>query len=386
MTWSRYLLAVLILLCVSSSPILAHGYPSGGTYPPEFTQRRGEWYDSWGYNRNYAEGNDGFLPNLAYESIGTNRELAYSIGEQFKNSYTDRVQRAEAILSYVQRWTDYGYDEDNVRVAGQAQPEWAWNADEMAHMFDENTLTVATGDCEDMSFLCSTIYLTAGYEVVLVSPEGHVALMIWLPEYDNANYIWDMQDGRGEGWIWVEATGEQNPLGWTPPDFSDGNFQVYQLSSMISINYSPSDPQAEDDVTVTVSVSAQSSPIQQVLLRYSVNGGSYSSLVMTYVGSSTYKANIPRQAKGAVVKFYAYATDTQGIVSESSELSYTVGGGFEVPGLDIPGLQIPGFPWESIVVGLALGFVAMYLLAARRLSSSMAGAAVRSMRRRGGRR
>jgi hypothetical protein len=380
MTWSKYLLVAIILACVSASPILANGFPSGGTYPPEFTQRNGEWYDSWGYTRTNAEGSDGFLPNLAYESIGTNRELAYSIGEQFKTNYADRVDRAKAILAYVQKWTEYGYDEDNVRIAGQAQPEWAWNADEMTHMFDQTTGTVATGDCEDMSFLCSTLYLAAGFDVALVSPEGHVALMIWLPEYDNANYIWDMQDGRGEGWIWVEATGEKNPLGWTPPDFSDGNFQVWPLNSMISVNYTPSDPKAEDDVTVTVSVSTRSSTIQQVLLRYSVNGGSYRSLTMTTAGSSTYRATIPKQAEGAVVKFYASATDTQGIVSESSELSYTVGGGFELPGLEIPGLQIPGFPWESIIIGLAVGFAALYLLAARRPIASMPGAAVRSVR------
>ncbi len=238
----------------------------------------------------------------------------------------------------------------------------------MAHMFDETTSTVAIGDCEDMAFLCSTLYIAAGFDVVLVSPEGHVALMIWLPEHDNANYYWDIQDGRGEGWIWVEPTGENNPLGWTPPDFTDGNFEVYTLNSMITkVNYSPSDPQAEDDVTVTVSVATQSSHIHQVLLYYSVNGGSYRTLVMTLVGSS-YKATIPGQADGAIVKFYASATDTQGTVSESGEQSYTVGGGF-----GIPGLEIPGFPWESIIAGLAGGFAVLYLLARRRSSSSLPG-------------
>ena len=67
------------------------------------------------------------------------------------------MERAEAILNYVQTWTDYGYDEDNVFRNGEAQIEWAWNADEMAHMFDETTFSVAIGDCEDMAFLCATI-------------------------------------------------------------------------------------------------------------------------------------------------------------------------------------------------------------------------------------
>ncbi len=71
----------------------------------------GEWYDSWGFNRNYDGGSNGFLPNVAYESLGTYKELAYSIGEWFKTNYPQKVERAEAILAYVQRWTDYGYDE-----------------------------------------------------------------------------------------------------------------------------------------------------------------------------------------------------------------------------------------------------------------------------------
>ncbi|MCJ7770719.1 hypothetical protein MUP37_03975, partial [Candidatus Bathyarchaeota archaeon] len=166
----------------------------------------------------------------------------------------------------------------------------------------------------------------------------------------------------------VEATGESNPLGWTPPDFSDGNFEVYPLSSEISVSFTPSNPKANDAVTVTVSVSAQGTSVHEVLLRYSVNGGKYNTAVMTLTGSS-YKATIPKQTDGTVVRFFASATYTDGSVWESSELSYTVGAGSELPGL--PGLEIPGFPWESIIAGLVLGFAALYLLTARRSSSSI---------------
>ncbi len=119
----------------------------------------------------------------------------------------------------------------------------------------------------------------------------------------------------------------------------------------------------EDDVTVTVSVATQSSPISQVLLYYSINGGVYKTLAMTLEGSS-YKATIPKQAEGAVVEFYVSVTDTEGNVSESSEFSYTVGGG---------GLEIPGFPLESIIVGLAVGLVTLYFLARKRSALSIPG-------------
>jgi hypothetical protein len=368
MAWSRKLLVGLIVFLISSSVGLVHGIPSGGKYPPVFTQRSGEWYDSWGFDRNNADGSDGFLPNVAYESLGTYKEQAYSIGERFKASYPQKVERAEAILTYVQRWTEYGYDSDNVVKDGVAQDEWAWNADEMAHASNEITGVKAIGDCEDMAFLCSTIYLAAGFDVILVSPPEHVALMIWLPEYSNANCYWDINDGRGEGWIWVEATGANNPLGWTPPDFNDGNFEVYPLNSMISnVNYTPNSPQAEDDVIVTASVATESSPIRQVLLYYSINGGMDITLAMTLEGSS-YTATIPKQADGTVVDFYVSATDTEGIVSESGKFSYTVGGTGGGGGL-----EIPGFPFESIIIGLAIGLVTLYFLARKRSALSRTG-------------
>jgi hypothetical protein len=359
----KALLAAAVLLLATSTTTVSC-FPSGGSWPltkDAFTYRNGEWYDSWGYDRNYYAGEDGFMPNLVYETIGANKELAYSIGENFMTSYSSDVQRAVAILQYVQRWTEYGYDEDNVFMGGVAQPEWAWNADETAHMFNVNTGTVAIGDCEDMAFLCGTIYLGAGYDVALVDAPGHAALLIWLPDYPNANYYWDIGDGRGAGWIWVEATGEQNPLGWTPPDFNDGDWTPYAFSSVSSlissVNYSPSEPGSEDDVTVTVTVSTGSS-ISNVVLVYSIDGGTDRTLSMSRVGTY-YKATIPKQSLGTDVEFQVSVTDTDGNTTESGMFSYTVGGG----GTQI---EIPGFPIESIIAGLVIGLLILYQLSRKK--------------------
>jgi len=372
MIWPRYLATGLIILFAFSLPSFTYGIPSEDFTYSNFDQG---WYDDWNICRTYYGGSDGFLPNVAYQSIGDYREKAFSIGQSFKTEYSEKVDRAEAILSYVQRWTEYGYDEENVYVEGEPQPEWAWNADEMANAFNENSFAVATGDCEDMSFLCSTIYLAAGFEVSLISPPEHVALMIWLPEYSNANYYWNLNDGKGQGWIWVEATGENNPVGWTPPDYTDGDFEVYPLgsSSLISnISYSPTDPQAEDSVVVTVSVNTQSS-ISQVVLHYSIDGGSQRTITMTRQGS-TYKATIPQQADGTNVEFYASVTDTEGNLSDSTTYSYTVGG--------VTGIEIPGFPIESILVGLILGFAALYFLTRKRSAISLPSTSLSKQSRR----
>jgi hypothetical protein len=335
MTRLRSLTILFIFLSLFSVKVV-YSLPSGGSYPPTFIFRNGAWYDSWGFNRNYYGGQYGYLPHVAYETLGPDRELAYDLGEWFKNNYGNKVQRAGAILRFVQRWTDYGFDSDNVFMNGVAQEEWAWNADEMAHMFNETTNIVAVGDCEDMAFLCATMYMAAGVDVALVLAPQHVALLIWLPEYANANFYWDIpDDGRTAGWIWVEATGDQNPIGWTPSEFADGFWTAYPLGFVeFNVQYSPQSPQAEDNVVVTAHVVSSRASVSTVALNYSVQGGSYQELLMAAEGS-TYEASIPMQPDGTRVTFYVSAVDSEGLTRESDMLEYIVGRRFNIPPLTL---------------------------------------------------
>ena len=249
---SYFTKCVTILLLATILLPVAKASLSGDAYPPTFAHRGGYWYDSFGLTRDYAEGIVGYIPGLFSETIGSNSELAYSIGMDFSNDYSNSNSRADAILSYVQHWTQYGYDEDNVVMGGKTQSEWAWNADEMAHSIDVNKGITATGDCEDMAFLCETIYYGAGYETAIVDAPGHVALLIWLPDYPNANVYWDLfGDDKGAGWIWVEATGSENPVGWTPSDFFDGNWSAYVYHDG---QYSQFDPQSTDIVDEGIAI------------------------------------------------------------------------------------------------------------------------------------
>ena len=220
---------------------------SGGVYPPQFTYSSGEWYDSWGITRTDAYGDNGYLPLILSESIGENRDLAFRMGENFENTYIDRQNMAAMILNYVQTWVQYGYDIDNVFLNQVAQDEWAWNADELAHAFNETTGIAAVGDCEDMAFLCATLYMGAGMDIAIVDAPGHVALLIWLPEYPNANKYWDLSnDDKGSGWIWVEATGPTNPLGWTPSEYTDGYWTAWTIIGDTYVEHEPVDSFTDD--------------------------------------------------------------------------------------------------------------------------------------------
>jgi hypothetical protein len=246
MTHIRYLI-LFLLLCAPAVVLIKTASAFPATWPKDFHQQNGDWYDKWGIDRNNAGTNGelpGYLPNLATETLGENKELAYSIGERFQNNYPSKTDRAVAILKYVQTWTEYGYDSDNFIRNGVPQDEWAQNADEFAHAFNETTGVKAIGDCEDMAFLCGTIYVGAGFDAAVIDATDHCALLIWLPEFSNANKYWDINDGRGAGWIWVEATGSSNPLGWTPPDFEDGGWTAYPINSLQFVAETPTSSQS----------------------------------------------------------------------------------------------------------------------------------------------
>lgn len=232
-----------------SSVTCAAASPSGRQWPPEFEKKGEWWYDiPWGVNRNSPYNctidDEGYIPALAYESLRPNTEEAYLKGKWFENTYPSRRQRAEAILDWVQVWTQYCYDINCVKSPdGEPQEEWAWNPDEMMHMIDTSTNTLATGDCEDIAFLCALLYTGAGFGAAIVDAPQHVALLIYFPEYPNANMYWNIDEAYrvpteyGYGWIWVEATGDNNPLGWTPRDFIHGGWDAHPLTIRIDMHY-----------------------------------------------------------------------------------------------------------------------------------------------------
>jgi hypothetical protein len=299
----------------------------------DFIYVDGLWYDSWGYTRNYAVGSNGFIPNVAYEALGEWQGIAYSWGKQFEVRYPEEIRRAEEILRFVQQWTEYGYDEDNVVIGGRFQEEWAWNGDEMASKIDFDSNTPAIGDCEDLAFLCSAIYEGAGFDTAMILTTRHVALLLWLPDYPNV-LKWDIVgDGRGYGWIWVEATGENNPLGWTPDIYRDGDWEAFviELLYIHDVQYFPREPNSEDAVTITASILNKTSNIDEIVLRYLVEGMGHE-VAMNPIDTIRYQAVIPKQKEGSYIAFEIYVADHIENKRYTERFSYQVGNrGFSLP-------------------------------------------------------
>jgi len=187
-----------------------------------------EVFDDWGIFRTRAHGEDGFYqlsetsfrPVIAFESLGADAAQAYTLGRSFADEYPDEIQRAEALFHFVRDRVQYAPDVDQF-----GYEEFALNADELAITINQNG--IAHGDCEDSAVLLAVMYKGAGYRSAIAVGKEHTAAMVYLPGYDKATAIFEM-DGE-PGWIWAEATGKNNPLGWVPKEFINAQVAVYEV-------------------------------------------------------------------------------------------------------------------------------------------------------------
>ncbi|MEE9365975.1 MAG: transglutaminase domain-containing protein [Dehalococcoidales bacterium] len=216
----------LILVMVLVAGLAASGY-ARATSSQGFHTVGNDVFDDWEISRTRAAGADGFYqisekrfrPVIAYESLGEEADIAYRMGEGMVDKYPDRVQRAEQIFHYVRDRVRYTPDKDQFK-----HDEFAQNADELADKIAQNGF--GHGDCEDSAILLAVMYKGAGYRSAIAVAPGHTAAMVYLPEYKKGS-IFNM-DGE-EGWVWAEATGRNNPLGWVDKDLIDDDLFAYEI-------------------------------------------------------------------------------------------------------------------------------------------------------------
>ncbi len=219
------LLISLILVLVAG--LAATGYVSANS-SAGFYERDGEVFDDWEICRTRASGEDGFYqisettfrPVIVFESLGEGAALAYSLGEQIAAKYPDPLPRAKAVFRFVRDRVKYTPDIDQFD-----HEEFALNADELATAIDQNG--VGYGDCEDSTVLLAVMYKGAGYRSAIAVGSGHTAALVYLPDYKKATAVFELE---GEpGWVWAEATGKNNPLGWVSREFINVEIAAYEI-------------------------------------------------------------------------------------------------------------------------------------------------------------
>jgi len=199
-----FILAVMLVLPALAAP------------SEEFFEHGGEVYDSFGICRNRCTGEDGFMqltedgfdPIITRESLGENTDVAWKLGLAFADKYPEPNQRAQEIFHFVRNRVAYASDMDEF-----GYEEFAQNADELAGAILENG--TAPGDCEDDAILLAVLYKAAGFRSAILLTKGHAAALVHLPDYNKAAHVLTLE---GEaGWVWAEATGGTNDLGWFAP-------------------------------------------------------------------------------------------------------------------------------------------------------------------------
>jgi hypothetical protein len=225
---ARVLLGLIVALLVA---VATAGYASA-FLSEGFYERDGDTFDDWEICRTRAFGEDGFYqitdtgfrPAIAFQSLGDQANAAYSLGEQIANEYPDPLQRAEAVFHFVRDGVEYTPDIDQT-----GNEEFAQNADELATAIVEDGIGYA--DCEDMAVLLAVMYRAAGFRSAIVLVPEHTSVLVYLPEYEKATAVFELE---GEpGWVWVEATGKNNPLGWVPKQYLNDKIAAYEISAEI---------------------------------------------------------------------------------------------------------------------------------------------------------
>lgn len=120
------------------------------------------------------------------------------------------IELVEYLVAFVQEGIPYTDDPEN---GGYDYPR-----------FPIETIIDGKGDCEDKAALLAAILNVYGYEAVLLSPPGHMAVGIRCEECDEGTYELD-----GIKYIYVETTVEGWPIGIVPPQFEKyAEMEVYK--------------------------------------------------------------------------------------------------------------------------------------------------------------
>ena len=120
---------ILVFLVGLGSASYAWAFPSEG-----FQERGGDIFDDWEICRTRSFGEDGFYqltettfrPVIAFESLGENTAIAYSLGQQIADEYPDLEPRAEEVFHFVRDRVRYTPDVDSLIMRSSPRMPMSW--------------------------------------------------------------------------------------------------------------------------------------------------------------------------------------------------------------------------------------------------------------------
>ncbi|MBI4019717.1 MAG: hypothetical protein HY367_00165 [Candidatus Aenigmarchaeota archaeon] len=146
---------------------------------------------------------DPYDDNLITELVSVFREAAQ------ENGFSS-LDTVNFVVEFVQ---SLPYTPDNVTTAFDEYPRYPME-----------TLVDDGGDCEDTSILMSTILQELGYDAVLISPPGHMAVGVACTDCQGSYF-----EHQGVNYYYVETTGEGWEIGEIPTEYEGTRSRIYAL-------------------------------------------------------------------------------------------------------------------------------------------------------------
>lgn len=120
------------------------------------------------------------------------------------------IEKINMIISFVQ---SLPYTSDNVTTPFDEYPRYPLE-----------TLVDYGGDCEDTSILTASLLDSLTYDIILISPPGHMAVGV------NVDTSGSYYEHDGERYYYLETTSEGWEIGDLPDDYSGASAYLYELA------------------------------------------------------------------------------------------------------------------------------------------------------------
>jgi len=159
-----------------------------------------EYYREQPHDRNYAK----------YAISERDRKVLDRIITSFKENTDSKTEAAYNIVAFVQ---SLPYFKDNISTGYDDYPR-----------YPIETLVDNGGDCEDTAILTAALLKEMNYDVVLISPPGHMAVGITCPECKGTSYTYN-----NKKYYYLETTGNNWKVGQLPTKYQNTKAKVYPI-------------------------------------------------------------------------------------------------------------------------------------------------------------
>jgi len=170
------------------------------TYSLKIPKPLYEYYRKQTHDRDYAK----------YAINDNDRKVLDKIISSFREKSDSKTDAAYNIVAFVQ---SIPYSKDYLSTGFNEYPR-----------YPIETLVDGTGDCEDTAILTAALLKEMNYDVVLISPPGHMAIGITCSDCSGTYYVHD-----GKKYFYLETTENNWRVGEIPSSYKNQKVKVYSI-------------------------------------------------------------------------------------------------------------------------------------------------------------